>query len=172
MTATTPDEARVCARAFALMQANGAAEEDVAETRRALEGAVVLRRTFAPALGVTPSALVDELLAWLAANPDLVRDRDTYVKADARVQLCRSLGVPVPEKILERKAGALARLLAATGRGKQQLTESLHWLTVLPYRRLVADFLASADEATLEALLGDGLFAVIDRNAANRASGR
>ncbi|MEU9835623.1 hypothetical protein AB0D67_29155 [Streptosporangium sp. NPDC048047] len=146
----TPDQVRAEARAFAMMRAS----DDTTETRRILEDATVLRRRYAPALGMTPQDLAGELVGWLACHVgSVIPNRETYVEAAARDDLCRVLGVPVPSEIGQARDAALACLVELTGVPKEELGPSLWHLRRARYIALREEFLETADEATLRAVI-------------------
>ncbi|MFF0250224.1 hypothetical protein [Streptosporangium sandarakinum] len=149
----TPDQVRAKARAFAMMSAS----EDAAETRRILEDATVLRRSYAPALGMTPQDLAGELVGWLARHGgSAIANRETYVEASARGFLCRVLDVPVPSEIEQARDAALTRLVELTGVPEAELASSLWFLGRARYIEVSREFLEASDETTLRAVI-DGV---------------
>lgn len=137
-----------CARALALIVTAGGP----AETRRALEGAQVLR-SYAAALGMAPAQLVADLLDWLAGNPAVRTARETYLESSAMIRLCRVLGVPAPVGLPQAADEALILLATETGNPVLRLRERLHHQATGRYNDLREEFVASADAMTLEAVI-------------------
>ncbi|WP_433358629.1 hypothetical protein [Streptosporangium sp. CA-115845] len=147
-----PNQVRARARAFAMRMMR--TSQTPAETLRALESATVLRRTYAPALNTTPAELAAELVGWLACHyGPLIRDRETYIEAAASAQLCNVLLVPVPPEIRQARDEALTRLAELTGVPEQWLGEKLWNLQGERFVQMREEFLATADETTLRAVI-------------------